>query len=63
MKKKMAPQKPVRVGILSRVDFGSIGYRRGLVELAWGICREEEVAFIIIAGGILNQDTLLDGPP
>jgi hypothetical protein len=63
MKKKTVVLEPVRVGILSRVDFGSVGYRRGLLELAWDIFRKEKVHFIVIAGGLVNQDTLLDAPP
>lgn len=62
-KKNGAAQEPVRVGIISRVDFGSVGYRRGLLELAWDIFRKEKVHFIVIAGGLINQDALLDAPP
>lgn len=46
--------KIVRIGLISRVDFGSDGFRRGLLEHAAGIFRDEDVDFVILAGGLVS---------
>src|SRR3989344_2024851 len=46
------------VGFISRIDFGSPGYRRGLLELAFDVFRKEKVRFIVIAGGLVSSPNL-----
>lgn len=55
----MAPQSDTsgqcRIGLLSRVDFPSEGYRRGLLLQAVDIFARQDVHFIIIAGGLIAE--------
>lgn len=44
----------VRVGFISRIDFGSPGYRKGLLDLAFETFAREKVSFIVLAGGLAS---------
>lgn len=46
--------KPVKVLIVSRIDYGSPGFRQGLLKLAFDRGREHKVDFAIVAGGLLS---------
>lgn len=48
----------VRVGFHSRIDFGSPGYRKGLLDLASQIFTQEKVNFINLAGGLVSFNHL-----
>ncbi len=43
-----------RVGLMSRIDYPSDGFRKGLLELAAEVFRREDVHFVILAGGIVD---------
>ena len=43
-----------RIGMMSRIDFGSDGFRLGYVELAKGDFQKEDVHFVILAGGLIS---------
>lgn len=47
-------KKTVRFGLMSRIDFGSDGFRQGLLELAAEIFKADDVAFVILAGGLVS---------
>jgi predicted transcriptional regulator len=44
----------VKIGLISRIDYGSPGFRRGLLELAFDRFREAKVHFTVLAGGLLS---------
>lgn len=46
--------KVVRGGLLSRIDYGSDGFRQGLLELAAETFKNEDVAFVVLAGGLVS---------
>jgi len=52
--------KAVRIGLMSRIDFGSDGYRQGLLELAAETFKNEDVAFVILAGGLVSGRAVAD---
>lgn len=43
----------VRIGLMSRLDFGSKGSRQGLWELAAEVFKMNDVDFVILAGGLV----------
>lgn len=44
----------LRIGLVSRIDYGSDGFRQGLLELAAEIFRKENVHFVVLAGGLVS---------
>ena len=52
--------KVVRIGLLSRIDFGSDGFRQGLLELAAERFAAEDVAFVVLAGGLVSGKAVAD---
>ncbi len=46
--------KTVRIGFLSRIDYGSDGFRQGLLELAAETFKNDNVAFVVLAGGLVS---------
>ncbi len=46
--------EPLRIGLMSRIDYGSDGFRQGLIDLAAEIFRKEDVHFVILAGGLVS---------
>ena len=55
MAKRSRVRTTVRVGVISRIDFMSAGYRRGLLEAAFEKFRLADVRFIVIAGGLISN--------
>lgn len=55
MAKRGRVDTTVRVGVISRLDFMSAGYRRGLLEAAFAKFRLAGVRFIVIAGGLVSN--------
>src|SRR3989338_5887447 len=50
----MATQHRQRVGFISRIDYLSQGFRKGLLEAAAKVFKHEEVDFIVVAGGLIS---------
>lgn len=46
--------RSVRIGLMSRIDYGSDGFRQGLLELAAETFRKEDVSLVILAGGLVS---------
>ncbi|MEK7516903.1 MAG: hypothetical protein AAB562_04900 [Patescibacteria group bacterium] len=46
--------KVVRIGLLSRIDYGSDGFRQGLLNLAAETFKLEDVHLVILAGGLVS---------
>ena len=55
---KRVHHQSVRVGLISRIDLGSPGYREGLLDLAFKDFAREKVDFIILAGGLVSYKHL-----
>ncbi len=56
-----APSKDVcRIGLISRVDYPSNGFRKALLELAAEEFKREDVHFIILAGGLVYEKAVKD---
>lgn len=49
----------VRIGLMSRVDYGCDGYRQGLLELAAEIFKKEDIHFVILAGGLISGRAII----
>lgn len=45
-----------KVGFISRIDYGSEGYRRAIVESVFKITESEQTDFNILVGGIISRD-------
>lgn len=45
----------VRVAFISRIDYGSKGYRKYLVDAAFDICKQENVQLVILIGGLVDK--------
>lgn len=50
----------VRAGLMSRIDFGSDGFRQGFLELAAEIFKTEDVAFVVLAGGLVSGKSVAE---
>lgn len=48
-----AALNPVRIGFISRIDFGSDGYRQWLVERAAQTFQVHNAAFVVLLGGLI----------
>ena len=46
-------RKSVRVGLMSRIDFGGLGFRQGLLEKAAERFRREDINFVVLVGGLI----------
>ncbi|MEK7546343.1 MAG: hypothetical protein AAB554_04700 [Patescibacteria group bacterium] len=57
---RLIDKKTVRFGLMSRIDFGSDGFRQGLLELAAEIFKADDVAFVILAGGLVSGKAVAD---
>lgn len=55
-KKTVSVQQGAKVGLLSRLDYGSKGFRRGLIEEGFHICRNEHTNYNILGGLISGED-------
>lgn len=54
----MSAQKGAKVGLISRIDYGSRGFRKGLVDAGFELLKREGVHYIILLGGLVSQDLL-----
>ena len=54
----MARRNSVRVGIASRIDFFSPGYRRGLVQAGFQVFEDEKTHFNVLQGGLVSSPSL-----
>lgn len=50
----------VRIGLISRIDYGRDGFRVGLLELAREIFAYENVHFVILAGGLISGHAIAE---
>ena len=48
----------VKIGFFSRIDFGSEGFRLGLIKLAVEKFVEEKVNFVVLGGGLVLEKAL-----
>jgi len=48
----------VRIGLLSRIDAGSNGYRRGLITQAFKVFEQEGTHFNILLGGLVSKKAI-----
>lgn len=46
----------IKVGLISRLDYGLLRYRRQLIKSALNIFKREKVKFIVIAGGLMDKE-------
>ncbi len=51
--------QPQRVGLFSRIDYGSPGFRKGLIEALFVRFMENDVRFAVLAGGLVSRSDLL----
>ncbi|MEK9183461.1 MAG: hypothetical protein AAB890_00080, partial [Patescibacteria group bacterium] len=56
--KKIPKSAGVKIGCFSRIDYGSEGFRSGLLQYAANIFAENGVDFIVLAGGLVNERAL-----
>jgi len=49
-----------RIGLFSRIDHPSVGYRAGLLDLARQTFAEEDVHFVVLAGGLISNKHVMD---
>lgn len=56
----MGSQKGAKVGFASRIDYGSVGFRSGLVRAGFEIFVKEQVNFIIMPGGLVAGKKLTE---
>jgi hypothetical protein len=49
-----------RIGFISRVDYPSVGFRAGLLELARQRFVEDDVHFVVLAGGLISGRHVLE---
>ncbi len=55
-KQKTDGQKNIIVGLFSRIDYGSRGFRKALVDAAYAVFKKEKPAFIKLLGGLVSRD-------
>ena len=53
---KNGVQKNPKVGFISRIDYGSPGYRRAIVESVFKITEKEQTDFNLLVGGLIYRD-------
>ena len=51
-------RKNVRIGFMSRIDYGSSGFRKGLIVLATETFKKGKDNFVILAGGLVSYRAL-----
>ncbi|MBI2676829.1 MAG: hypothetical protein HYX21_02705 [Candidatus Yanofskybacteria bacterium] len=56
----MGSQKGAKIGFASRVDYGSSGFRSGLVRAGFEIFVKEQVNFIVMPGGLVAKKALTE---
>ena len=55
---KRAPERGVKIGAFSRIDWGSDGFRAGLLQLMKEKFEAEGVHFVVLAGGLVSGKAL-----
>lgn len=50
-----------KVGLFSRIDFGSRGFRRGILEAEFEITEREGTHFNVLAGGLISRPAIVQG--
>lgn len=43
-----------RIGLISRIDYCSPGFRQALLELVADVCRKEDIHYLVLAGGLIS---------
>ena len=56
----MGSQEGAKVGFVSRIDYGSPGFRSGLVRAGFEIFVKEQINFIIMPGGLVAKKALTE---
>lgn len=51
-------KKPLKIGLMSRLDYGGSDYRIGLWKLAANIFKQENVNYVVLAGGLVDFKAL-----
>ncbi|MBI2063523.1 MAG: hypothetical protein HYT65_00815 [Candidatus Yanofskybacteria bacterium] len=51
----MNPQKGAKIGLISRIDYGSKGFRQSLLDMAFNVFRKEGTHFNILGAGLISQ--------
>lgn len=51
-------KKPLKVGLMSRLDYGGGDYRVGLWQLAAEVFRKEQVNYVVLLGGLVDFKSL-----
>lgn len=46
----------VKIGLVSRIDYGSNGFRCGLLHLMAQIFEKEKVQFVVVCGGLISRE-------
>lgn len=54
----MAKNTTVRIGLISRIDYGSKGFRRALIDMAFSHLQKEGTHFNVLAGGLVSAKDL-----
>lgn len=52
-------QQSHKVGLWSRLDYGSSGFRRGIIDSVFEIFRREQTGFNILVGGLVSEKDIL----
>ncbi len=51
----MEIQKGAKIGFFSRIDYGSKGFRRAVLNAGYDYFRKEGVHFLVLAGGLISE--------
>ena len=51
----MNPQKGAKIGLISRIDYGSKGFRQSLLDMAFNVFRKDGTHFNILGAGLISQ--------
>ncbi|MEK7151796.1 MAG: hypothetical protein AAB784_03770 [Patescibacteria group bacterium] len=56
----MDVQKGAKVGLISRIDYGSKGFRQALINIAFDTFKSEGTHFNILVGGVVSQKAIIE---
>lgn len=56
--KNLLPDNAIRIGLMSRIDYGASGYRQGLLALAGEVFQKIKPHILVIAGGLISYPEL-----
>lgn len=54
----MEIQKGAKIGFFSRIDYGSKGFRRAVLNAGYDEFRKEKVHFLVLAGGLISEKAI-----